>query len=311
MARPLRVEYPGALYHVMNRGDRRQAIFRGDADRYLFLESLQAACEKTGWQIHAYCLMPNHFHLIPETPIANLVAGMKWLLGTYTIRFNRRHQLSGHLFGGRYKAQLIDESAPHYLRIAADYVHLNPARAALIDATQKLDSYRWSSYPTYLQAPKHRPGWLRVDRVLGEHGVQGDNVRGRREFRRRIESQRQEGPMPEWNLLREGWRVGEKDFLSRLAEQFVIETAEHHSGQVRRESEIEKAQRLISEKLALVGWDRAQLPKEPKGHPMKIRIAQEMREQSTMSVKWIATELSIGSWTYLNKLLCRQRLSNT
>jgi putative transposase len=311
MARPLRVEYPGALYHVMNRGDRRQAIFRGDADRCLFLESLQTACEKTGWQIHAYCLMPNHFHLIPETPSANLVAGMKWLLGTYTIRFNRRHQLSGHLFGGRYKAQLIDESTPHYLRIAADYVHLNPARAALIDVTQKLESYQWSSYPVYLQAPKHRPPWLRVDRVLGEHGVLGDNVRGRREFRHRIETQRQEAPLAEWNLFREGWRVGGEDFLSRLAAQFAIETAEHHSAQVRQESEIEKAQRLISEKLTLVGWDRARLRGEAKGHPMKIRIAQEMRDQSTMSVKWIATELSIGSWTYLNKLLCQQRLSNT
>ncbi len=311
MARPLRLEYPGALYHVMNRGDRRQVIFRGDADRCLFLDSLQTACEKTGWQIHAYCLMPNHFHLIPETPSGNLVAGMKWLLGTYTIRFNRRHKLSGHLFGGRYKAQVIDESTPHYLRIAADYVHLNPARATLVEATQRLESYRWSSYPIYLQAPKHRPRWLRVDRVLGEHGVPGDTVRGRREFSRRIEIQRQQTLMPEWDLFRGGWRVGAEDFLSRLTEQFAIETREHHSTQVRDESEIEKVQRLISEKLSSVGWDRARLRREPKGHPMKIRIAQEIRDQSTMPMKWIAVELSIGSWTYLNKLLHQQRLSNT
>jgi hypothetical protein len=206
---------------------------------------------------------------------------------------------------------LIDESTPHYLRVAADYVHLNPARAALIDTRQKLESYRWSSYPVYLRAPQHRPPWLRVDRVLGEHGVQGDNVSGRREFRRRLESQRQEAATPEWNLLREGWRVGGRDFLSRLAGQFEIETAEHHSGQVRQESESDKAQRLISEKLALVSWDRGRLLREPKGHPIKVRIAQEMREQSTMSVKWIATELSIGSWTYLNKLLSQHRLPNT
>ena len=117
--------------------------------------------------------------------------------------------------------------------------------------------------------------------------------------------------MPEWDLLRWGWRVGTKDFLSRLAEQFVIETGEHHSAQVRQEKEIEKVQRLISEKLSSAGWDRARLGREPKGHPMKIRIAQEIREQSTMSMKWIAAELSIGSWTYLNKLLRRERLSNT
>lgn len=311
MARPLRLQYSGALYHVMNRGDRREAIFRGDADRRLFLESLTTICEKTDWQIHAYCLMTNHFHLVAETPRANLIAGMKWLLGTYTIRFNRRHQVSGHLFGGRYKAQVIDESEPHYLRIAVDYVHLNPVRAALIRATQKLESYAWSSYPLYLQAPKRRPRWLRVDRMFGEHEVQSDDVRGRREFSRRMESQRQEALGSEWNLLREGWRVGAEDFLSRLAETFTVENREHHSAQTRQENERDKAQRLISEKLAAVGWDRARLCKECKGHPIKVRIAREIRDQSTMSLKWIAAELSIGTWTYLNHLLRRETLSNT
>lgn len=311
MTRPLRLEYPGALYHVMNRGDRREAIFHGDADRRLFLESLTTVCEKTDWQIHAYCLMTNHFHLVAETPRANLVAGMKWLLGTYTMRFNRRHQVSGHLFGGRYKAQVIDEREPHYLRIAVDYVHLNPVRATLITATQKLASYAWSSYPLYLQAPERRPSWLRVDRVLGDHGVQRDDARGRREFSRRMESQREEASGSEWNLLREGWRVGAEDFLSRLTERFTLETREHHSAQIRQENERERAQRLISERLAAVGWDRARLRKECKGHPIKVRIAREIRNQSTMSMKWIASELSIGSWTHLNHLLRRQRLSDT
>ena len=161
MARPLRVEYPGALYHVMNRGDRRQAIFRDDADRHLFLESLQTACEKTGWQIHAYCLMPNHFHLIPETPIANLVAGMKWLLGTYTIRFNRRHQLSGHLFGGRYKAQLIDPANAGYLRVACDYVHLNPVRAGLLKEKDRLAATPGAAFqnPSLKKSQISAPSW--------------------------------------------------------------------------------------------------------------------------------------------------------
>src|SRR3954467_277161 len=146
MARPLRIEYSGAIYHVMNRGDRRQDIFRDASDRTLFLETLGRTCAKTDWQLHAWCLMSNHFHLVIETPRANLVAGMKWLLGTYTMRFNRRHHYNGHLFGGRYKAQLIDDSAPGYLRTAVDYVHLNPARAGLVKEEQKLDSYPWSSY---------------------------------------------------------------------------------------------------------------------------------------------------------------------
>ena len=100
MARKLRVQYPGAIYHVMSRGDRRDPIFKNEEDHRLFMETLDQACEKTGWQVHAWCLMSNHFHLVIETPCANLVPGMKWLLGTYTGRFNRQHQEFGHLFAG-------------------------------------------------------------------------------------------------------------------------------------------------------------------------------------------------------------------
>ena len=98
MARKVRIQYPGAIYHVMNRGDRREAIFEDDEDRERLLETLTQACQKTGWQVHAYCLMPNHFHFVLETPQPNLVVGMKWLLGTYTSRYNRRHKEFGHLF---------------------------------------------------------------------------------------------------------------------------------------------------------------------------------------------------------------------
>ena len=120
MARKLRLQYPGAVYHVMNRGDRREPIFRDDADRERFMETLGEACGKTGWQVHAYCLLRNHFHLVVETPQPNLVAGMKWFLGTYTGRFNRRHKLFGHLFSGRYKALVVDSTTPGYLKTACD-----------------------------------------------------------------------------------------------------------------------------------------------------------------------------------------------
>ena len=142
MARKIRIEYPGAIYHVMNRGDRREAIFKDDTDRRLFLETLGEACAKTGWVVHAYCLMGNHFHLVLETPLANLVAGMKWLLGTYTARFNRRHKLSGRLLSGRYKALVVDGSGTGYLRTVCDYVHLNPVRARLLTEDQGLEVYK-------------------------------------------------------------------------------------------------------------------------------------------------------------------------
>jgi len=128
MPRQLRIQYQGAIYHLMSRGDRREEIFRDDLDRKSFLQTLGAACQKSGWQVDAYCLMSNHFHLVLETPQPNLAIGMKWLLGTYTQRLNRRHRHWGHLFGGRYKAQLIDGRKPGYLRCACDYVHLNPVR---------------------------------------------------------------------------------------------------------------------------------------------------------------------------------------
>src|SRR5512139_3136346 len=153
MARKLRVEYPGAVYHVMNRGDRREPIFRDDEDRERFLATLGEACAKTGWQVHALCLMPNHFHLVIETPQPNLVAGTKWLLGTYTSRFNRRHRLFGHLFSGLYKALVVDGSGNGYLHTVGNYVHLNPVRAMLLTLAQPLRDYPWSSYVEYLKAP--------------------------------------------------------------------------------------------------------------------------------------------------------------
>jgi putative transposase len=114
MARKLRVQYPGAIYHAMNRGDRREPIFLDDNDRHQFLRTLGEACEKTDWQVHAWCLMNNHFHLVVETPRANLVEGMRWFLAVYTNRFNHRHREFGHVFSGRYKVLLVDGSGNGY-----------------------------------------------------------------------------------------------------------------------------------------------------------------------------------------------------
>ena len=108
MPRLLRLEYAGAIYHVVSRGDRRERIYLDDVDRHDFIKTLAEACQKTGWQVHAYyCLMPNHYHVVVETPEPNLVAGMAWLQSTYTIRLNQRHKLFGHVFSGRYKATCI------------------------------------------------------------------------------------------------------------------------------------------------------------------------------------------------------------
>jgi REP element-mobilizing transposase RayT len=121
----------------MNRGDRREDIVWDDADRRRFAETLDQACGKTGWQVPAFCLMRNHFHLVVETPQANLIAGMQWLLGTYTARFNRRHKVFGHWLSGRYKSLLVDGSGGGYLKTVCDDVHLHPARAKLLQAEER------------------------------------------------------------------------------------------------------------------------------------------------------------------------------
>ena len=174
----------------MNRGDRREAIFLDNADRRRFVESLDECCERTGWQVHAYVLMPNHFHLVVETPQPNLVAGMKWFLGTYTARFNRRHKLFGHLFSGRYKSLVVDGSGDGYLKTVCDYVHLNPVRAKLVKPKEALRKYEWSSWPAYLLAPSKRPPWLRVDRLLGEYGIPRDSAAGRKHLEQSMERRR-------------------------------------------------------------------------------------------------------------------------
>jgi len=304
MARPLRIQYEGAIYHVMSRGNRRERIYGNDGDRLAFLELLGRACAKTGWQVHAYCLMSNHFHAVIETPQANLVAGMKWLLGVYTQRYNHRHAASGHLFGGRYKAMLIDERDPAYLRMACDYVHLNPARAGLLGEGRRLEDYAWSSYPEYLKPARKRPPWVRVDRVLAEHGLGANDAAARREFRRRMESSRR-GAMNLEALekLRTGWRLGAPDFLERLVERHEPITGEGHRGEERRETDEVRAERIVREELKRLGLKESDLPKRAKGASEKVAIARKLRRETTTTQKWIANRLQMGGWKNVANLL--------
>ncbi|AKJ95660.1 toxin RelE [Thioalkalivibrio versutus] len=169
MARPLRLEYPGAVYHVTARGDRRGWIVLDDVDRRTFLERLGRAVERYNWTLYAYCLMGNHYHLLVETPDANLSRGMQWLNGVYTQNFNRRHGRVGHVFQGRYKAILVEREA--YLLELCRYIDLNPVRAHLVlDA----EEWQWSSYRA-TRCLDAAPGWLAVDQILALFGA-GDTL---------------------------------------------------------------------------------------------------------------------------------------
>ena len=302
MPRPLRIQYAGARYHVMSRGDRGEAIFVDNEDRRQFLITLAQTCRKTGWQVHAYCLMSNHFHLVVETPQPNLTEGMKWFLGTYTQRFNRRHHHWGHLFGGRYKAQMIDERSPGYLVMAANYVHLNPVRAALLRESDPLEKHAWNSYPAYLR-PALRPQWLRIDRVLGEHGIEHDSPKGRREFSRRMQQLcRTQEVINPTSWLR-GWKIGAEDFADWLAEKLARRGRRGERASERRDTDRALAERLVREGLTKIGWTENDLKRRNKGDPQKLKLARRLREETPMSRAWIATRLHTGSVSYLSALL--------
>jgi REP element-mobilizing transposase RayT len=160
MARPLRIEYAGALYHITARGDGRDCIYLDDRDRAAFLDVLAEVIERHNWLCHAYCLMGNHYHLLIETPEANLSRGMRDLNGVYTQGFNRRHGRVGHVFQGRFKGILVDRDS--YLLELSRYIVLNPVRAAMVHRAQ---DWPWSSYRA-TAGLRDRPGWLTVDWIL-------------------------------------------------------------------------------------------------------------------------------------------------
>ncbi len=164
MARPLRLELSGGVYHVTSRGDGREDIYLSDADREAWLDVLAAVCERYHWVCHAWCQMTNHYHILVETPETNLAQGMRQLNGVYTQRFNRAHARVGHVFQGRYKAILVERD--NYLLELARYVVLNPLRAKMV---RRLEAWPWSSYlATCGQAAS--PPWLQTDWILGQFG---------------------------------------------------------------------------------------------------------------------------------------------
>ncbi len=164
MTRPLRLEFPGALYHVTSRGNRQNAIYRDDSDRRAWLDLLGLVCKRHNFLIHGFCQMTNHFHLLIETREGNLSQGMRQLNGVYTQHYNYRHRLVGHLFQGRYKAILVQKES--YLLELARYIVLNPVRANMVASP---GDWQWSSH-YYLVHSDHPPTWLERDCLLGRFG---------------------------------------------------------------------------------------------------------------------------------------------
>jgi len=249
--------------------------------------------------------MRNHLHLVIETPQPNLVGGMQWLLGTYTSRLNRRHKEFGHLFSGRYKAIVVDGGGNGYLKTVCDYVHLNPIRAKLLDSEKSLAAYPWSSYPLYLAPPTRRPVWLRVDRLLGEWRIPKDSAAGRQSFAQAMERRRIEDVRQEFKPMERGWCLGDEQFRQELLEQAGGMAGASHFGEMVQEAAENRAERMVTAALKRLRWEEGDLAARRKGDPHKVKLAWELRAQTTMPLAWIAQRLSMGSRGYLTWLLYR------
>ena len=208
MARPLRIEFAGAVYHVMSRGNARQEIVLDDADREKRLDWLRRTVETYGWRLHAFALMRNHDHLFFETPEPNLSAGMQYLNGSYTSYFNRRHARCGHLFQGRFKGHLIEEDG-YFLEVSR-YIHLNPVRAEVVTRPEQ---YPWSSYRGYQRASRAMH-WMTYDRVLGEFDTAPRLAR--RAYTRFVRAGIEEPPSSPFAAALAGMLLGSEQFVARV-----------------------------------------------------------------------------------------------
>ncbi len=305
MPRKPRIEYAGAIYHVMSRGNRGGAVFEDDTDREMFLETLGQACSKTGWIVHCYVLMGNHYHMLLETPEANLVSGMQWLQSTYTQRFNVRHREHGHLFQGRYKALLIDPDSETYFTVVSSYIHLNPARARLFNLKEgRLTDYAWSSYPHYLR-PSKRPEWLQVDQVYSCLRVMDDR-KGRDWYRRYMQkrvaeiagSRRPHELDPDWSKIRRGWCLGEPSFREKLLEHLdhvrLGKKATSLCGPEIHCHNQRRAAQLKAKALKAVGLTEESLKTLPKGCPEKQVLVWFIHTRTSVPNDWLCQQLHCG-----------------
>ena len=316
MPRKARVDFPGAVYHLLDRGDRQEDIFVDRTDRESFLQTLGQICARSGWRVHAFVLMSNRYHLLVETPEPNLVAGMRWFQTTYTVRFNRRHRLAGHLFQGRYKAVVVDPEERGYFVTLSDYIHLNPVRARMISLQERLFDYRWSSYRWYARRAE-RPDWFEPGRVFGELGLD-DTPEGRRKYAERMRERAVDeagGKLAaETEALRRGWCLGGAGFRERMLG--LVEAASEKlsrrkavDGAVRQSHDLDEAERLLEAGLKEMALDRAALAELKRSDRRKVALARLIRSRTTVPNEWIARELSLGHVTSVSRF-CSEKFKS-
>lgn len=299
MARSLRVEYEGARYHVLNRGNYRRPLFEVHRTGDAFLQALHEASERYGWILHGYVVMSNHYHLAVETPLANLSAGMQYLQSVFSNRFNRFVRERGHVFQGRYKALLLEDATA--LLQVVDYIHLNPVRAGVV-TVEELKSYRLSSFPEFFRK-KDRPAFLSPVDFLHEAGGLTDSVAGMRAYHRRLkwiteeDSQEREA---EFKRLCRGWYVGTEAGKAHLAGKVQNGEAKANAT-VKRELEEMRWRRLLKAGLEVLGKNELQCVKDKRSAEWKLALAAWLKGQTGASNRWLGENLHMGHLQSVSK----------
>ncbi len=306
MARRLRIEYPGAMHHVINRGNYRRDLFESVGAAEAFLTTLFQAAEKFGWRVHAYVLMRNHFHLAVETPEPTLGEGMHWLQSSMATRFNRLRSESGHLFQGRYQALLLEDVKA--LARVVDYIHLNPVRAKIV-RPEHAAGYRWSSLAALLKGPL--PPALTAKDWLMATGDWPDNAAGHRAYAAYLVGLAQdEAAWAREGLigLGKGWAIGTLAWRRALAKEHAARALTTGLPRAER-TELREASWRAS--LAAGFAEAGKLPADLKTKPLKqdwkIDLALRVRQQSGASISWLAENLGLGASATLRGYLHRAR----
>lgn len=300
MARKLRLEYAGAVYHVISRGNYRADVFAQEATKVAFLKCLGEASTKAGWVIHGWCVMSNHYHLCVETPQPNLVEGMRWLQATFALRFNRFRNEHGHVFQGRYKALVVE---PDTAGAVCHYIHLNPVRAGIVGVAA-LSKWPWASVSMLLSG--RRPGWFSPEAALEHAGGLKDSPAGRKLYLAYLDwLQEDESGRKQLNFdrLSKDWAVGSKGFKKELMKEHMhLAAALRQSPGGPQEIVRELWAERLSAYLAILDKSVRDVRESAKGAPWKVAVASAMKASTTASNPWLAGQLNMGSPFRLSRL---------
>jgi len=262
------------------------------------LKTLGQVCERTGWRIHSYALMPNHYHWLLETPLGGLVDGMRWFQTTYTARYNARHRQCGHLFQGRYKAIIMDPDEPSYFRTLSDYIHLNPVRARLLKKEMpRLGDFPWSSYPSFVRKAKG-PAWLETRRVLESCGMTWQGYRHYMQGRVREVLGGEKALADEWKSVRRGWVLGGDAFrekmLACIGERMESRKRESYSGEEMKGIDRKRAEELLKKGLQALKVEQRELQDMKTTDERKQALTWLIRSSTQVPCEWICEELGLG-----------------